>query len=255
MTLDHVDGAVECWYRAIAKFARAQPHGIFERRDHDIRYIIVGKISIVNGIFSAAREANADAVAAAAQVAATAGVPWSIIVREANPSAAVVGIAEAHGLKTRTLLPFMLKTLEAPVTVADDRKLATVRAVSPTESKVYIETLAAGFDDPEAVEIYEPFGSPAILATPSFTGYLAEADGVPVATGFAAQEGDWVCIYSITTLPGYRRQGYGRAVMNRLLIDAHQTGARHALLHSSAAGFELYRGLGFQVAENWTVLN
>ena len=98
-----------------------------------------------------------------------------------------------------------------------------------------------------------PFDSPTLLSTPGFTGYLAEPDGVPVATGLAAQEGDWVCIFNITTLPEYRQRGYGRAIMDKILVDAYAADTRGALLHSSPLGLNLYRSMGFETAETWTV--
>jgi ribosomal protein S18 acetylase RimI-like enzyme len=112
--------------------------------------------------------------------------------------------------------------------------------------------MAEAFGVPDAVASYEPFGSRAVFETPGFTGYIAEVDGFPIATAAAMRDDDWVGIFTVATQAAHRRQGYARAVMNRLLIDAQAAGIRHAMLHSTPAGLELYRGLGFDLVENWT---
>jgi hypothetical protein len=126
MISDDADRAVLCWSRALEKYARANASGVFEQRDQGVLRVVTGKISVANGVFSVDREANADAVAAAAQVATEDGVPWSIQIREADPPAAIIRVAEAHGLGTWAPQPLMIKTLDPSVAEADGRKLATV---------------------------------------------------------------------------------------------------------------------------------
>ncbi len=254
MTADHADRAVDAWCRVMSKLARAQPRSTFERREDGVLLIITGiSVSNVNGVFSTAREADARIIAATAHAAASAGVPWSIQVRGDSPSAEIVTIAGCHGLNGRKALPFMLKALDSSIAAVAEDGLAQVRPVSPEESSTYVGVLANGFGGPK--ELFQSFGSPAVLGTAGFTGYLVEVDGVPVASGLTAVEGDWVGIFNIATLPAARRRGYGRAVMSKLLRDAYAAGARHAFLHSSSDGLELYKGMGFRVAESWTVFS
>jgi GNAT superfamily N-acetyltransferase len=56
-------------------------------------------------------------------------------------------------------------------------------------------------------------------------------------------------IWSMATLPGSQGRGYGRRLLEVALYDHHEKGATGSLLHSSAAGEHLYRGLGYEVIE------
>ncbi|HVJ54066.1 MAG TPA: GNAT family N-acetyltransferase [Aliidongia sp.] len=252
MTPEHVDQAVDAWYRAIDKFVKAQPRGAIEWGARGVHHIVSDtQLVILNGVFCADRQPDPATVAAIAPAAAAAGLPWSIQIRSETPPADIVDIAASYGLTNRIELPFMLKPLDASVADMGGEKLATVRVTSPEDSAAYVAALAGGFGGPP--EIFTPFGSPAVLGAPGFSGYLAEVEGVPVATGLTVLDGEWVNIFNISTLPDHRRRGYGRAIMGKILSDAYAAGARHALLHSSSDGRHVYPGLGFRTAESWAV--
>jgi predicted N-acetyltransferase YhbS len=55
-------------------------------------------------------------------------------------------------------------------------------------------------------------------------------------------------------MPGWRRQGIARMLVEHVLADAQARGARTASLQSTPMGEQLYRSLGFQPAgryEEW----
>jgi N-acetylglutamate synthase len=55
-----------------------------------------------------------------------------------------------------------------------------------------------------------------------------------------------VGVYSIATPPHHRRQGYGSAVVARVVADGFAAGARLAYLQASAMGTSVYVRLGFR---------
>jgi ribosomal protein S18 acetylase RimI-like enzyme len=61
-------------------------------------------------------------------------------------------------------------------------------------------------------------------------------------------------IYSVGTLPQWRRRGLARSLMEHVLADAHSRGALTATLQSTRMAQRLYESLGFEPAgryEEW----
>jgi GNAT superfamily N-acetyltransferase len=94
---------------------------------------------------------------------------------------------------------------------------------------------------------------------PIAVGDLPEPDGLPdlgawvlVYDGFAVV-GAWSylhrtdCgIYALGTLPGWRRRGLARALVEHVLADARRRGARTATLQSTPTGQPLYESMAFE---------
>ena len=59
--------------------------------------------------------------------------------------------------------------------------------------------------------------------------YIAEADGLPVATGAMWIHDEIAFLMCDGTLPGFRGRGLQQALIQRRLIDAMAAGARHAM--------------------------
>jgi ribosomal protein S18 acetylase RimI-like enzyme len=77
-----------------------------------------------------------------------------------------------------------------------------------------------------------------------FIGYLR---GEPVATALVFLGAGVAGLYAVATLPKARRQGIGRAMTLRALLDARAKGYRIGTLHASSMGFGMYVGQGFKV--------
>jgi ribosomal protein S18 acetylase RimI-like enzyme len=76
--------------------------------------------------------------------------------------------------------------------------------------------------------------------------FLGLLEGRPVATT-ALLLGEQVAgVYHVSTAPWARRQGIGRAMTCRALLEAREAGYRIAVLHASEAGARIYRALGFR---------
>ncbi|HQY90855.1 GNAT family N-acetyltransferase [Caldilinea sp.] len=83
---------------------------------------------------------------------------------------------------------------------------------------------------------------------------VLRCDGEPAAVGMGVVEAGWLGIFSMTTLPAFRRQGAARAILRTLAVWAQLYEARHAYLqvmvHNTAAQ-QLYAGAGFATAYNY----
>lgn len=75
--------------------------------------------------------------------------------------------------------------------------------------------------------------------------------GTPAAVGMGVVEAGWLGIFSMATLPAYRRRGAARAILRTLAVWAQLYAAQHAYLqvmaHNTVAQ-ALYAGAGFVTA-------
>ncbi len=79
-------------------------------------------------------------------------------------------------------------------------------------------------------------------------------EGMAVAAGATAVDGDWAGLFAMRTAPAHRRQGLARAIVGALSAFADQAGARRAYLQveaASAPAVGLYEGLGFKAAYSY----
>ena len=72
-----------------------------------------------------------------------------------------------------------------------------------------------------------------------------------VARALGVVEDGWLGIFNVSVAPDRQRQGFGRALMHRLIAQARRHGARQSYLQvvaENAAAVGLYTGLGFREA-------
>jgi phosphopantetheine--protein transferase-like protein len=80
---------------------------------------------------------------------------------------------------------------------------------------------------------------------------LEDDDGRLAAIVVISRAGNAGCVWSMTTAPDQRHQGYGRRLMSAVLAELTASGCDHVLLTASQMGEDLYRSLGFTVVEHW----
>jgi len=101
-------------------------------------------------------------------------------------------------------------------------------------------TLAAGDEEVPIGELGEPETEPGLAAWVMLRGHVA------VAGAWSFQHGDDCGIYTVGTMPQWRRRGLARLLVEHVLADAQQRGARTASLQSTPMGQHLYESLGFR---------
>ncbi|MBU2665020.1 GNAT family N-acetyltransferase [Actinoplanes bogorensis] len=242
------DAASHGWLDSLRRLGGTQPTGFFEQTAAGTAVIVTGvPFASLNGIASISRTPCVDEISELSDSPRLREVPWTIKVRGDAVDPEVVAVADDHGLAKRESMPLMLRGL----TPDDAAGVPGVQRVTGTGSIPYQRTLAAGFEGPEP--LFAVFADAAVLEAPGMSGYVVEADGVPVATAFGVITGDMVGVFNVAVPPAFRRKGYGRQATAAVLADGYRAGARTAFLHSSEAGMPLYEQMGFQLAENWSV--
>ena len=88
----------------------------------------------------------------------------------------------------------------------------------------------------------------------SYRGFVGVSAGRPVAIAALVAAADALGIYSLATLPEFRRSGYGEAVLRAAVASEQQrTGIQRLVLQSTEAGYSLYRRLGFREVAQFSV--
>lgn len=111
---------------------------------------------------------------------------------------------------------------------------------------------AVSFDIPLSVAraVYQPEQAFA----GAYRGFLGLVGGVPVAIVAIVAAAGVLGVYSLGTLPEYRRHGYGEAVLRAAVEQLRaRTGLEHIVLQSTEAGYSLYRRLGFRDVAQFSV--
>jgi GNAT superfamily N-acetyltransferase len=102
-----------------------------------------------------------------------------------------------------------------------------------------VNDLAYGYPEPKL--------APAIRGLPPETlTYGASHEGSTAAVAIAYDLGDDTAVWFVATLPSAQRKGLGRAILQRLLLDARERGQRTASLQASPKGRPLYERIGFE---------
>jgi ribosomal protein S18 acetylase RimI-like enzyme len=250
-----VEAAVLALKAANDSVVAAMPGGVQRTAPHGTSLLFSGgPIGSLNVVLVTAAEPDLDELTALAgqarELAASAGVPWSIRVRGAVPDPRVEALARGYGLGEPSRMPFMLASLGDDVEPPrSDSATLRVRRIGGDEAALYQSMLESGFETPPGVF---SIASAEVLEAPRLAAYLAEENGLPVATGWAAFPDDHVSVANISTPPKFRRRGYARAVTTAILREGRAAGARTAFLNSSDMAVPLYESLGFRTVLEWT---
>lgn len=87
-----------------------------------------------------------------------------------------------------------------------------------------------------------------------YEGFIGYADGKAVAIVALVAAADAIGVYSLATLPSFRRRGYGEALLRAAGAEmSRRTGLSSFVLQSTEAGYELYKRMGFRDVTRFAV--
>jgi ribosomal protein S18 acetylase RimI-like enzyme len=160
-------------------------------------------------------------------------------------------IFSRQGLRLLTQAPGMYtERLRAP-----ERALPAlqIRPVDDEETRAtFADIMSAAFDIPHSV-------SNAVYASErgwggDFKGYIGYANGKAVTTAAATITGDVIGLYSVATLPRFRRSGFAEAIMREVIEQARAAErVERMILQSTPSGLSLYQKMGYRTVTNFEV--
>lgn len=119
-------------------------------------------------------------------------------------------------------------------------------------SDAFARITAVNFDIPETIAqaVYRPERAWA----GAYRGFVGFVKGRPVSIVAIVAAAGVLGVYSLSTLPEFRRCGYGEALLREALArERARTGLEHIVLQSTDAGYSLYRRLGFRDVTRFSV--
>lgn len=160
-------------------------------------------------------------------------------------------IFHRRGLRPLTEAPGMYAERLAPT----DRQLPVLEirpvADAPTRS-AFADIMSAAFEIPHSVST-SVYGLERAWNS-SFRGFIGYTSGKPVTTAAAVITGDVVGLYSVATLPQYRRLGFAEAIMRHVVQEAYRTaGVTRTVLQATSSGYALYEKMGYRTVTAFQV--
>lgn len=156
---------------------------------------------------------------------------------------------EACGLRSITGRPHMAADLlTLPSELPSMRDLTIERVSDQASFARWFRASTAGFEMSEVgAQIY--FDAYTLLGFGQegpFLHYVGYLRGEPVTASTLLLAGGVAGVYDVSTAPAVRRRGLGAAITLAPLVDARARGYRYACLQATEAGYNVYRGLGFE---------
>ena len=90
--------------------------------------------------------------------------------------------------------------------------------------------------------------------TSGYQGFVGFVRGKPAAIVAMVPAAEAIGIYSLATLPAFRRMGYGEALLRAAAEEmTRRTGLSQFVLQSTEAGYQIYKRMGFRDVTKFSV--
>lgn len=233
-TLPGQDTLLACWYSLATISAGAH----LVRSATTVTAVFPAWAPLNNAVLTGSPDSAEAAVAEVSARYARAGVTgWAMWLPSHATDLDAPDVHEVDGL-TRDITTLVMCATLTPGLRRDDRVVRTSIA----------SATRAGEHPIEVGRLEAPDRAPGLSA------WVLVHDGAAVTGAWGYLHGPDCGIYAVETLPEFRRRGFARALVQHVLADAQQQGARTASLQSTRVGQPLYESLGFTAAgryEEW----
>lgn len=184
----------------------------------------------------------------ASEYFAARGRPWRLeapseIEAEMNPEATRVGLTVRTRRPAFLLRPAGLERGPAP------KDLEVIPVHTSEEVQVFLGTMAEGMSGTPQ----PPPPPPVRTELPDFARYLGAVGGTPVATAALFRHRSVAGVYAVSVVTKWRGRGYGRAITERAVADAFESGCSLGFLQSTPMAESVYEAMGFRWAFDRTI--
>lgn len=229
-------------------FVGAVP-GAWARRAGGVLGVVTGvELGGFNGVWGESQRVEAAEVARLLDAVRDSRMPHCMQLRPGWPPE-VDQIARRRGLVRMPGEPLMALSDDRRLTAALEVEGIVLRELAPDEAVLHARVAAGGRVTRDEA-LYGRVISPQVLRVPGIRCYVGEVESRGVTTALSVSTCDCVGIFSVATLPEYRRRGFGSAVTARAVRDGLEGGARWAWLSASESGRPVYERMGFVALEH-----
>ena len=124
--------------------------------------------------------------------------------------------------------------------------------VTPHDRLAFSGILSATFDLPYGVcvDMYSQERS----WVDGYRGWVGWVNGEPVASIACVVAAGVIGVYSVGTMPRWRRSGYAEALMRTVLADlTAETGIEQSILQSTTEGLRIYQRMGYRRVTQFSI--
>jgi N-acetylglutamate synthase len=241
------------WVEAISSIARAMPSG----RVHKVGALTLVRSGLPIRAFNCAFALDPPnslegAAKAIEEVLVRPGIPW-LLVTSTETSRPLNPIIVALGLKLSGTMPGMVWE-PLPASVPRGPADLDIRRVEDADdARTFARTMMQGFEGP--AELMDPWaeavaatGLPAPVKRGWYLGYVRNR---PACTAVRYSTSSIAGVYGVSTLPEFRRRGFGAAITRRAAADGREEGCGESYLQSSPIGRPVYEALGYRLVEEY----
>ena len=182
------------------------------------------------------------------------GVPWLWWIGPHASPEKITSYFNSNGItpeprKLPTMIALVGPQLKPNILHSNDIKVWRAQTEADLQAASQIRHKAFRFPAGAALHYFEAMKDDWLLESSPARLYLAGPQtDLPVAIGAVIQGAGIPGIYIMATLPAYMRQGFGKAILSRLLQQIETENAQNStvVLTASRFGFPLYAQFGFQ---------
>ncbi len=152
--------------------------------------------------------------------------------------------SEPPGMIAETILP-------SKRTLPEDLGVLEVRDAKSRAD--FSGVTACTFDLPFSIcrEIYQSESS---WTEGPMRGWVGYVGAEPIATCATVVTGEVIGVYTVSTMPAFRRRGYSELLMRYVLSEMmRETGLRTTILQATPAGYPMYHKMGFRSVCNFSI--
>ncbi len=170
----------------------------------------------------------------------------------------------AHGIRSRAAGVFaevgLRRLTEAPGMITDrlrppQRLIPAVECRPVTDANTradFARATSLNFDIP-IVTCNRVYANEAAWKH-AYQGFVGYWHRVPVCTVAVVASAEAIGIYSVGTIPQYRRKGYAESLMRQVIAHCSQKfGIERTVLQATRAGYDMYRKMGYREVGHFTV--
>lgn len=178
------------------------------------------------------------------------GLPWALVTTSST-DAALAPLIEELGLERAMILPGMVRDIDPSSLPPPSTDLEVHPVTTGEERRDFAAIVTGAFGAPPG--LLAPWIGAIVGPSRRVSFYLGYTAGRPVCASLRVVTGRIAGIYLVSTLPEFRRRGFGAVMTWRAARDGYGEGCTVGYLQASGPGRSVYEQMGYRVVEEYHI--